>query len=68
KGSTEGRFKKKDGSYIWLGVKGRLFIDKSGNKKGIIVAWDINKQKKKEIFSNLNRKTDAVKLFHDILS
>ncbi|MFX1297112.1 MAG: PAS domain S-box protein [Promethearchaeota archaeon] len=68
KGSTEGRFKKKDGSYIWLGVKGRLFIDESGNKKGIIVAWDINKQKKKEDFNNLNRKTDAVKLFHDILS
>ena len=48
-GMTEIRAKHKDGSYIWLEVKGRVFVDKNGKNKGILVARDITYRKEAEL-------------------
>ncbi|MHA1383675.1 MAG: PAS domain S-box protein, partial [Candidatus Helarchaeota archaeon] len=36
------RTKKKDGEYIWLEVKGKIFYDANGEKKALIVSRDIS--------------------------
>ena len=41
----EGRFKHKDGHYIWLEVKGKSFQNNEGHKKGLLIARDITERK-----------------------
>ncbi|UCC20489.1 MAG: PAS domain S-box protein, partial [Promethearchaeota archaeon] len=54
KGFNEGegvgvvRIRNKNGDYIWLEIKGKAFIDKEGNTKGIIISRDITERKKAE--------------------
>jgi len=45
----KGRFKHKDGHYIWCEVKGKSFIDEKGEKKGLIIGRDISESKEAEI-------------------
>ncbi len=47
-GMAELRFKKKDGTYIWLGVRGQTFLDKNGEIKGIIISRNITEKKEAE--------------------
>jgi len=39
------RVKHKKGYWIWLEVKGSVFIDNNGNKKGLLIARDITERK-----------------------
>ncbi len=39
------RVKHKKGHWIWLEVKGSIFIDNNGNKKGLLIARDITERK-----------------------
>ena len=45
---TEVRFKRKDGKYIWLEIKGKRFIDVDGKEKYLTIARDINERKNAE--------------------
>ncbi len=45
-GLVEVRVKHKNGKYIWFEVKGKVFIDKKNELKGIIVGRDITERKK----------------------
>ncbi|MHA1489986.1 MAG: PAS domain S-box protein [Promethearchaeota archaeon] len=47
-GVIELRFKHKEGHWIWIGCKGRTFIDKDGNIKGLIIGRDITEHMKYE--------------------
>ncbi|MFW9898933.1 MAG: PAS domain S-box protein [Candidatus Thorarchaeota archaeon] len=52
-GKAELRYKKKDGTYIWIEVRGRAFRDKEGLVKGLTISREITdrmvaKQKLKE--------------------
>ena len=47
-GRAELKFKKKDGTYIWLDVRGKTFIDKSGELKGITISRNITERKEAE--------------------
>ncbi|MFX1260427.1 MAG: PAS domain S-box protein, partial [Promethearchaeota archaeon] len=42
------RIKRKDGHYIWFEVKGKTFIDKTGEKKALLILRDITERKKAE--------------------
>ncbi len=44
-GTIELRHKKKDGTWIWLEIRGKKFIDTNGEQKGIIISRDITKRK-----------------------
>ena len=44
----EGRFRHKDGHWLWFEVKGKRFIDKDGNKKMLFISRDISERKKYE--------------------
>ncbi len=44
----EGRFRHKNGQYVWLEARCKAFIDKDGKKKGLIIARDISDRKKAE--------------------
>jgi len=44
-GRTEFRYKKKDGTWIWLDMRGKKFIDTNGEPKGILISRDITKHK-----------------------
>ena len=44
-GMTEFRYKKKDGTWIWLEMRGNKFIDTDGEPKGIIISRDITERK-----------------------
>ena len=44
-GTTEFRYKKKDGTWIWLDMRGKKFIDTNGEPKGILISRDITKHK-----------------------
>ena len=46
--SVEIRYKKKDGTWIWLEIRGKKFTDLKGKPKGIIISRDITKRKKAE--------------------
>ncbi|MHA1272203.1 MAG: sensor histidine kinase [Promethearchaeota archaeon] len=46
---SEVRFIKKDGSYIWLENKGKLFKDYTGRYKILIISRDISERKKYEL-------------------
>jgi PAS domain S-box-containing protein len=46
--SVEIRYKKKDGTWIWLEIRGKKFTDLNGKPKGIIISRDITKRKKAE--------------------
>ena len=43
------RFKNKTGSYLWLEVKGKTFIDKNNEKKMLVIGRDITKRKEAEL-------------------
>ncbi|MBY8987674.1 MAG: PAS domain-containing protein [Candidatus Lokiarchaeota archaeon] len=47
-GIFEARVKHKNGNYIWLGIKGKMFTDKDGKRKGIMILRDIIDQKRIE--------------------
>lgn len=42
------RFKHKDGHWVWLEVRGKAFLDKNGERKGLTVSRDITERKKSE--------------------
>ena len=44
----EGRFRHKNGHWIWFEVKGRKFLDKDGNEKMLFISRDISERKKYE--------------------
>ncbi len=44
-GKTEYRFKRKDGKYIWLESRGKIFTDLDGRQKGLIISRDITERK-----------------------
>jgi PAS domain S-box-containing protein len=44
-GKAELRFKKKDGNYIWLEVRGGIFRNDEGKLKGITISRDITERK-----------------------
>ena len=44
-GTTEFRYKKKDGTWLWLDMRGKKFIDIDGKPKGIIISRDITERK-----------------------
>jgi len=48
-GEVEARFKRKDGNYIWLGLKGNFFMDKNGNKMVLMISRDLTERKKTEL-------------------
>ncbi|MBD3197224.1 MAG: PAS domain S-box protein [Candidatus Lokiarchaeota archaeon] len=52
-GSAEIRFKHKNSKWIWLDVKGKMFFDKDGEKKALLVSRDITERKKTEEKANL---------------
>jgi len=45
---AELRFKKKDGTYIWLDIRGHTFVDKNGEIKGIMISRNISEKKEAE--------------------
>ncbi len=47
-GADELRFRKKDGNYIWIEVKGSTFINKDKELKALIISRDISERKKAE--------------------
>jgi len=47
-GKGEIRHKRKDGQWIWLDVKGKMFIDIDGKKKALVISRDITERKKAE--------------------
>jgi PAS domain S-box-containing protein len=44
-GSAELRFKKKDGSYLWLEVRGTTYTNKFGDRKGFTISRDITERR-----------------------
>ncbi len=48
KGSNQVRFLKKDGTYLWLEITGRVFFDSKGVKKILMISRDITERKQKE--------------------
>ncbi len=42
------RLRHKTGKYMWFETKGRIFIDKNGNKKIILISRDISERKQAE--------------------
>ncbi|MFX1450783.1 MAG: PAS domain S-box protein [Promethearchaeota archaeon] len=47
-GSFEARMKRKDNSYIWLELKGKIFTDFDGKEKLLVIARDIDDRIKSE--------------------
>ncbi len=47
-GATEVRFKRKDGEYIWLEMRGKAFVDLDGEEKTFLISRNINKRKNAE--------------------
>jgi len=43
--NAEFRFKHKDGHWVWLESRGKVFTDNEGNKKGLIISRDITERK-----------------------
>ncbi len=54
------RFKHKDGHWVWLEVRGKTFIDKNGERKGLTVSRDVTERKEvdelKEQFTEMLEK------------
>ena len=48
KSAVEARIRHKNGHYIWMEATGRIFTDKMGIKKDIVIARDISNRKKLE--------------------
>ncbi|MBY8982524.1 MAG: PAS domain S-box protein [Candidatus Lokiarchaeota archaeon] len=50
KGETEGtiRFQHKNGTWIWLEIKGKAFLDNDGKQKALLISRDETKRKKAE--------------------
>ena len=59
KGKLEARIIHVDGHYIWFEIKGRAFLDKDGNRKGLMIAKDINERKLAEL--RLKNSLDSLK-------
>jgi len=47
-GKAELRLKNKNGHYIWFDIKGRIFIDKDGENKALIILRDVSERKESE--------------------
>jgi len=47
-GVGEARIRNKNGSYLWLEIRGKTFIDKDGIKKALLISRDITERKKTE--------------------
>lgn len=47
-GKAELRYRKKDGTYIWIEVRGRAFRNKDGLVKGLTISRDITERKMKD--------------------
>ncbi|NVM38447.1 MAG: PAS domain S-box protein, partial [Candidatus Lokiarchaeota archaeon] len=47
-GKNEMRVRRKDGHYLWLELKGKVFIDTDNKRKAIIISRDITERKKAE--------------------
>jgi len=60
---TELRFRRKDGKYIWLQMKGKNFIDIDGKEKTLSVSRDITDRKKIE--QKLNESEKRYRLITD---
>jgi len=50
--SGEFKIRKKDGAYIWLETKGKLFLDKDGTRKALLISREISKRKELEKAKN----------------
>ncbi|MHA1844147.1 MAG: PAS domain S-box protein [Promethearchaeota archaeon] len=61
--SVEVRFKHRDGHYIWLEIKGKLFKDQDGKYKGLIVSRDTTERKKE--LSTIQRNEALLRQFID---
>jgi len=48
KGGAELRFKHKDGHWVWIEARGRIFFDKDRDSKAIIISRDITRRKQAE--------------------
>jgi len=48
-GINEVRSRHKNGTYVWLEVKGKVFVDKDGENKGILIGRDISSRKEAEL-------------------
>ncbi len=48
-GMDEIRVRHKNGTYIWLEVKGKVFVDRNGENKGILIGRDITSRKEGEL-------------------
>jgi len=59
KGRLEARIMHKMGHYIWFEIRGRSFVDKTGKKKGIMIAKDVNDRKLAEL--RLKNSLDSLK-------
>lgn len=46
--NAEFRFRHKDGHWVWLESRGKVFTDHEGNKKGLIISRDITERKRTE--------------------
>jgi len=49
KGKVELRLMQENGHYLWVEIRGRSFLDKSGKKRGMMIAIDINERKIAEL-------------------
>ncbi len=47
-GEAEIRFKHKNGNWVWLEIRGRIFIDINGKEKGLLISRDETKRKEAE--------------------
>jgi len=65
--AVEIRYKKKDGTWIWLEIRGKKFTDLNGKPKGIIISRDITKRKKAEQKLIESEKLLSLTIFHSIL-
>ncbi|MFX1298169.1 MAG: PAS domain S-box protein, partial [Promethearchaeota archaeon] len=68
-GRGEFRMRRKDGSYIWVDVRGKAMYDEKNNLKSILVTRDIDKQKKleKELQESKEKFKEMVDLLPDII-
>ncbi|MFX0057585.1 MAG: PAS domain S-box protein [Candidatus Hodarchaeota archaeon] len=48
-GSAEVRFKHKDGNWVWIEARGKIFLDNDGKMKALIVSRDVSQRKRSEM-------------------
>lgn len=47
-GTAEVRFRHKNGQWVWIEAKGKVFLDKDGKRKALIVSRDITERRNSE--------------------